>query len=108
MDTRQAALDMGMVMGIGVGIVMSSGFFPQTLDTPQPCSCLFFYAPQPCSCLFFYATRHKPPQPVFRIFSQEIAWLAPGQAASADISVNGVGVNSLLEPKKLELEYQLF
>ena len=97
MDTRQAALDMGMVMGIGVGVVMSSGFFPQTLDTPQP-----------CSCLFFYATRHKPPPASFRIFSQEIAWLAPGQAASKNILLNGVGVNSLLKPKKLELKHQLF
>lgn len=34
MDTRQAALDMGMVMGIGVGVVMSSVFLCNATQAP--------------------------------------------------------------------------
>jgi len=34
MDTRQTALDMGMVMGIGVGVVMSSVFLCNAKEAP--------------------------------------------------------------------------
>lgn len=45
-------------------------FFTGQLDTPSPCCCLFFYAMQ-----------RKPPQLLFRIFSQASAWFRQGHAA---------------------------
>jgi hypothetical protein len=45
--------------------------------------------------------QRKPPQLLFRIFSQASAWFRQGHAAFGDIEVKGVGVNVLPRNKKL-------